>query len=163
MFAALLAAGLGASAGGSGQDARRSLVALAFEAGFGQALTLAIAALFAVVAAAHIVKGAKAGFLKYVRLPTGSAGWLTRICQFGLIARGVTFLIIAWLIASGAASYRSGDLPGIEAALGAMAGWRFGWLALAVTGAGLVAFGLYAFVEAGYRRIDVDDRSARHG
>ncbi|GGD91963.1 membrane protein [Aureimonas endophytica] len=153
LFAGHLAIGAQASSGG---DAKRTAIAYAYEAGFGRALTFLVAAILAGVGIAHIVKGAKAGFMKYLRLPPDRSRFLKPICQFGLVARGVTFLILAWLIFTGAASYRSGETPGLEAALDEMANWRFGWLALAATGLGLVAFGVYAFVEARYRRIDLD-------
>lgn len=154
VFAAFLAIGAGSS-GGSGGEMRQTAVAYAFEAGFGRALTFVLAALLAAAGIAHIVKGAKAGFLKYVRLPADHGSWLKPLCQFGLLARGVTFLILAWLVATGAASYQGGETPGMEAALDEMASWRLGWLALATTGLGLVAFGFYAFVEARYRRIEL--------
>ena len=47
---------------------------------------------------------------------------------------------------------RDGETPGLETALDAMAGWPYGWLFLAATGIGLIAFGVYAFAEARYRR-----------
>ncbi len=36
-----------------------------------------------------------------------------------------------------------------------MSAWPFGWLFLAATGIGLIAFGGYAFTEARYRRIQL--------
>lgn len=159
VFAGFLAAGLHFSSGNG--DTRRTVVAYAYEAGFGLALTYLIAAVLIGVGVAHIVKGATAGFMKYLRMPADKERWLKPVCQFGLVARGVTFLILAWLVFTGAASYQAGEAPGLEAALDAMSAWRWGWLALAVTGFGLMAFGAYAFVEARYRRIDLDMATQR--
>lgn len=148
-YAASLLIGLGSGGGGNG------IVAAAYDAGFGVWLTYAIAAGMAAAGAAHAVKGAKAGFEKYMSIPADRR-WLKPVCQFGLIARGVTFFILAGLLVTGAASYRSGDTPGIDTALSAMAGWSYGWVLLSATGLGLIAFGIYAFAEAAYRRINVE-------
>ncbi|UIJ70507.1 DUF1206 domain-containing protein [Aurantimonas sp. HBX-1] len=149
-YAATLLTGLGSGGGGG-----NGVVAAAYEAGIGVWLTYAIAAGMAAAGAAHVFKGTKAGFEKYMSIPAGKS-WLKPVCQFGLIARGITFFILAGLLATGAASYRSGDTPGIDTALSAMAGWSFGWVLLSATGLGLIAFGVYALAEAAYRRINVE-------
>ncbi|MBB4002247.1 DUF1206 domain-containing protein [Aurantimonas endophytica] len=149
-YAATLLIGLGSGGGGG-----NGIVKAAYEAGIGVWLTYAIAAGMAAAGAAHVVKGAKAGFEKYMNIPADRS-WLKQVCQFGLIARGITFFILAGLLVTGAASYRSGDTPGIETALSAMAGWSFGWALLSLTGLGLIAFGIYALAEAAYRRINVE-------
>ena len=76
--------------------------------------------------------------------------------RFGLIARGVTFFVLAGLLFTGAVSYGEGDTPGLEAALQAMSDWSYGWVLLSLTGLGLIAFGAYACVEALYRRIHIE-------
>lgn len=151
LFAASLA--IGAGAGGNGGLLHDGM-GMAFAAGYGQALTLVAAAIMAGAGVAHIVKGATAGFEKYMRFPAGK-GWLKRVCQLGLVARGGTFLLLGFLIFTGAASYAEGDTPGLGTALEAMAEWRFGWAFLAATGLGLIAFGIYALAQARYRRIEV--------
>ncbi|MEF2073557.1 DUF1206 domain-containing protein [Consotaella aegiceratis] len=152
-YAASIVIGYGSSSdGGSG-----GLVAKAYEAGFGRAATYLIGAVFAGVGGAHIVKGAKAGFMKYMSIPERYCRWLKPVCQFGLIARGMTFLVIALLLFTGAASYREGDSPGLRAALEAMDSWPFGWLLLSLTGLGLIAFGLYGITEAFFRRVELDE------
>ena len=151
VFALLLVIGSRSEGGGLLDKA----LARAFAAGYGQILTYAIAALVAGVGAAHIAKGIKAGFEKYMRLPEGQR-WMKVIFQAGLIARGLTFLLLAFLLVTGAASYAQGDKPGLETALNAMVGWSFGWAFLAATGLGLAAFGVYALAQARYRRINTD-------
>lgn len=149
-YAASLLIGMARGGGSNG------LVAKAYEAGYGVWLTYLIAAGMAAAGAAHIFKGAKAGFEKYMEIPEGVRSWLTPVCQFGLIARGVTFLVLAGLLFSGAASYASGDTPGLDTALAAMEGWSYGWALLSLTGLGLMAFGIYALAEALYRRINIE-------
>lgn len=151
VFAALLVLG----ARSEGDSILDQALEKAFAAGYGQIVTYAIAALMAVVGAAHIAKGVKAGFEKYMRLPEGRQ-WMKRVFQAGLVARGLTFVLLAFLLVTGAASYASGDRPGLATALDAMAGWSYGWAFLAATGLGLAAFGLYALAQARYRRINTD-------
>jgi hypothetical protein len=153
IYAASLALGLGQNAGsGSGSG---GMIAKAYEAGYGRWATYLASLIILAMGIAHIVKGVKAGFEKYMRIPQGTRRWLQPTCRFGLIARGVTFLVIAFLLFTGAARYSEGDTPGVDAALSTMAGWPFGWLLFAATALGLVAFGIYALAEARYRKIDV--------
>ncbi|HEY9057237.1 MAG TPA: DUF1206 domain-containing protein [Aurantimonas sp.] len=149
-YAATLLIGIAGGGGGNG------FVAKAYEAGYGVWLTYLIAAGMAAAGAAHIYKGAKAGFEKYMEIPEGVRGWLTPVCQFGLIARGVTFFILAGLLFTGAASYSEGQTPGLDTALAAIEGWSYGWALLSLTGLGLMAFGVYALAEALYRRINIE-------
>jgi hypothetical protein len=145
----------GAESSGSGGGTTKGLITKAYEAGWGQAFTYAVAILLVVVGAAHVFKGVGAGFEKYMTIPADKKNWVKPVCQFGLIARGFTYLLLAYLIGTGAASYQDGHTPGLETALDAMSGWPFGWLFLAATGIGLIAFGAYAFTEARYRRIQL--------
>lgn len=148
VFAGMLAAGVGSGGDGLFGDA----IAKAYAAGYGQVLTYVIAAVLAGAGAAHVAKGVNAGFEKYMAIPSDKA-WLKPVCQVGLVARGLTFLLLAALIFTGAASYAEGEAPGLGTALEAMAGWSFGWAFLAATGLGLFAFGIYALAQARYRRI----------
>lgn len=152
-FAGALAFGLSSSSGGGGT---KGLIAMAYEAGWGQAFTYMVAALMVVVGAAHVFKGVSAGFEKYMTIPADKRSFVKPICQFGLIARGFTYLLLAYLLGTGAESYRDGHTPGLESALDALSAWPYGWLFLAATGLGLIAFGAYAFTEARYRRIQLD-------
>ncbi|NDW03561.1 DUF1206 domain-containing protein [Jiella pacifica] len=143
--------------GGGGGGGKTGAIAYAYEQGYGVWLTYLIAAGMAAAAIAHIVKAAKAGFEKYMAIP-GDRRWLLKpVCQFGLTARALTFVVIAGLLATGAAGYSSGDTPGLDAALQEISGWSFGWLFLSLTGLGLIAFGIYSVMEAVYRRINMPD------
>ncbi|SKA13268.1 DUF1206 domain-containing protein [Consotaella salsifontis] len=146
--------GLASSSDGGSSE---GFITKAYEAGFGQAATYLAGAVVACVGLAIIVKGIKAGFLKYMSLPNAHSSWIVPICRIGLIARGITFLVIAFLFVRGAASYSSGETPGLSAALEAIASWPFGWALLSAMGLGLIAFGIYGIVEAFFRRVELDD------
>lgn len=148
---------IGSGGGGGGGGGKQSVIAYAYEQGYGVWLTYLIAAGMAAAAIAHIVKALKAGFEKYMAIPEDRRWLLKPVCQFGLIARAVTFVVIAGLLVTGAAGYSSGDTPGLDAALQEISGWSFGWLFLSLTGLGLIAFGIYSIAEAVYRRINMPD------
>ncbi|KQT86084.1 DUF1206 domain-containing protein [Aurantimonas sp. Leaf443] len=152
VYAASATIGLATGGGGTGGE----MVAKAYRAGYGQWITYAIALAMAGAGAAHMVKGIRAGFEKYMTIPPERRAWLKPVCQFGLIARGVTFFILAGLLVTGAESYGGEKAPGLEDVLGTMADWSSGWLLLSLTGLGLMAFGAYAIAEAHYRRIPVE-------
>ena len=76
------------------------------------------------------------------------------ICRFGLIARGVVFLIIGGFLIVAAWRFSSGDVVGLQGALQTLQQQPYGWILLAVVALGLCAFGIYSLIEARYRRID---------
>ena len=159
VYAATLLIGFGSGSGGEGGGAKSSVIAYAYEAGYGVWLTYLIAAGMAAAAIAHMVKAIKSGFEKYMTIPQDRRWLLKPTCQFGLVARALTFIVLSGLLVNGAAGYQSGDTPGLDAALQEISGWSFGWLFLSATGLGLIAFGVYSITEAAYRRINMPDVS----
>ena len=68
--------------------------------------------------------------------------------RFGYAARGVIFLVVAWLIHHAAADRTASEAGNLEKALDVLRGPYLGPIA-----AGLILFGLFSLVEARYRRI----------
>lgn len=155
LFAARMVLGWGS--GGSGSDPSRQWIAAAYDAGYGQWLTWAVAFIFLVVAGAQVWKGYKATFERFFRqCPPEVMRWLRPLARFGLIARGVTFAVIASLIFYGGLRYggsEGGSTPGLADALRAIQGYTLGWLILLVIALGLIAFGVYSLAAARYRRV----------
>jgi hypothetical protein len=106
------------------------------------------------VGVAHIIKGWKAKFEKYFYASEQVMRWVRPISRVGLIARGVAFLIVAGMLFSGGTRYKPTDPPGLEDALKALQNLPFGTFWLSLVGLGLVAFAIYSFSEAIWRRID---------
>jgi len=155
---AFLAARLALGWGSGGGDPSGRWIAAAYQAGYGRWLTWAVAAIVLVVAGAHIWNGWQARFARFFRAcPPEIMRWLRPLAQFGYIARGVTFAVIASLIFYGGLNYggAEGATPGLADALRAVQGYTLGWLILLVIALGLVAFGLYSLAAARYRRIRV--------
>lgn len=152
-FVALgLVSAWGADEGG-GSDPTASWLATIYEWGLGAVVLYGIVSILVVVAIAHMVKAAKAGFEKYFKCDEDVMRWLRPVSQFGLAARGVVFLIIAGLLFRGGLSYSAENKPGLEEALKAVQGYPFGWVILLIIALGLIAFGIYCLAEARYREV----------
>lgn len=106
------------------------------------------------VGIAHIIKGWKAKFEQYFEASDDVMRCVTPVSKVGLIARGVSFLVVSVMLFSGGTRYDPTSPPGLEDALNALQTLPFGTFWLALIGVGLIAFALYSFSEAVWRRID---------
>ena len=75
--------------------------------------------------------------------------------RFGIGARGVVFLVIGWFLVRAARQADASQASGVGDALRTVAAQPYGRWLLAVTGLGFIAYGLYEFANARYRRIAV--------
>ncbi|CAB1402237.1 DUF1206 domain-containing protein [Pseudomonas granadensis] len=108
------------------------------------------------VGIAHIIKGWKATFEKYFEADEDVMRYVRPVSRFGLIARGVVFIEIAVLLAVSGSTYQAMDPPGMKEALDALQNLPAGWLILIVMALGLMAFSVYSFSEAFWRKINMD-------
>jgi hypothetical protein len=79
-------------------------------------------------------------------------GWVVAVSRFGIAARGMVFVAIAWLLAHAAAEHDPARAGGIADALASLAG--LGRLPYAAIAAGLIAYGGYELLNARYRSIE---------
>jgi hypothetical protein len=78
-------------------------------------------------------------------------GWVIAVSRFGIAARGLVFVAIAWLLGRAAADHDPSKAGGVEDALLSLAGLgSLPYLAIAI---GLIAYGVYELLNARYRRI----------
>jgi hypothetical protein len=139
---------------GNGGDSSQSAGSSFLTTDLGQ-IALGIAGIAVIVTGfAHIYKGATARFEKYMSIPADKRSWARPVCQFGLIARGVVWLIIGWLFIKAAWMAKGGEIDGTSEALQTLRDHSYGSLLLGIVAAGLFAFGIYCLLEAAYRRID---------
>lgn len=107
-----------------------------------------------VVGIAHLIKGFRSGFEKYIDFPADKKQWLVPICKFGLISRGVVWCIIGWIVLRSTFVAGSSDEKGIKDAFEWLSTAPYGSWLIIIISIGLFAFGVYSFIESLYRRIE---------
>ncbi|MGJ8571241.1 MAG: DUF1206 domain-containing protein [Hoeflea sp.] len=140
------------SGGGSGNEITSAAAAFI---GAGP-VSLILSTVFAVVGGAHIWKAARRKYRDHIQASEPVMRWIDVAAIGGLTARGLTFLVIAFLL------FRHGIASGtekasLEAALKFIAGLPLGSWLLGATGVGFFLFSIYSFAEAIWRRINVED------
>ena len=151
---ARLALGRSGGGGSSDQSAQHWVTRLIDEP-FGRWVIVAAGASVAAYGIYQMYRAWKAKLGKQLRL-----GWTTdrlrrrlvAISRFGIAARAVVFLLIGFSIARAAWERDPGEAQGTGGALRQVAGLSH-WL-LAVIAVGLLAYGVYQFVNARYRSIE---------
>jgi hypothetical protein len=79
--------------------------------------------------------------------------WVTRVGRAGYVARGVAFAMIGAFLVGAAIHRNPEEAQGLDGALATLAGQPFGPYLLGTVAAGLAAYGIFALVEARYRRM----------
>lgn len=145
--AARLALGAGGGHGGSGERARDG-AAMALSLPGGQALLMVAAVALLLGGGYQIVKAARGKFFRHLEARAAHAPWVQVTGRGGYAARGIVFLVVAYLLGLAALHHSPGAAGGMHEALASLPrAPRF------IVGAGLLLFGLFSLVEARYRRI----------
>lgn len=121
----------------------------------GELILLALGLFTAGVGVGNIVQGFTRNFCRRMTCDRRTATWVSLLGRAGYIGRGLAFLPAGVLAIRAAARARAGD-QGLGAALDLLERQPFGSWLLALTALGLVAFGLFAFAEARYRSMSVE-------
>lgn len=149
-----LALGSGGGGGGGGPD---DWTATLLQQPFGRILTVAVGV---VIVAAGLLQFYRAYDAKFMNeMKPGEMGphqrtWTRRSGRLGYAARGVVFGIIGVFLVLAALQSDPNQARGLGDALGTLARQPFGPYLLGVVALGLIAYGLFMFVVARYRRID---------
>ncbi|MBK5395304.1 DUF1206 domain-containing protein [Pseudomonas sp. TH39(2020)] len=151
----LLISGL-KSSGSSGGEQTKDLLAHILSWEHSNLLVYLVALVPLGVGIAHIIKGWKASFEKYFEADEDVMRYVRPVSRFGLIARGVAFIEIAMLLTISGSSYQAMDPPGMKDALNALQNLPAGAVILMVMALGLIAFSVYSFAEAAWRKINMD-------
>ena len=144
------------SSGNSGGGQTKDLLAHLLSWEHSNLLVYLIALVPLGVGIAHIIKGWKATFEKYFEADEDVMRYVRPVSRFGLIARGVVFIEIALLLMISGSTYQAMDPPGMKEALDALQNLPAGGLILMVMALGLIAFSVYSFSEAAWRKINMD-------
>lgn len=150
LYAASMALGIGGSSGSNGET---ELSAWLIEQPFGRYLLAGVGMAVVGAGIAQIIKGIGHGYRKYLTIPSTAGTAIDWICVYGLSARGVVFVITGVFFFYAAFAVDPDQAGGIAEALAWVRRLPFGAILYAVAAVGLLAFGIYGFVEAAYRRI----------
>ena len=139
-----------------GESATRSWTARLMAMPFGDWLVMLAGLAVIGFGLYQIYKGYKAKFAKRLKLPEiedGARDWAVFAGRVGYAARGVVFAVIGVFLIQAARHHDPGEAQGLDGALQAVARQSFGPYLLGAVAAGLIAYGIFALVEARYRRI----------
>jgi len=73
--------------------------------------------------------------------------------RFGYAALAVVFTIVGIFLIVAAVQHNPGEAKGLDSALAELASQPFGPILLGIVALGLIAYGIYSFVEARYRKV----------
>lgn len=156
LYAVSLPFALGAFGNGGG-DGSKDAAAWVLQQPFGRYLLALVALAILGAGVAQIKKGLTGGFRERLAMREALLDKLAPVCAFGLVARGIVFLIIGGFFAYAAWVIDPDQAGGTAAALQWLRSQPYGsWLFLAIA-IGLVAFGIYGIIQAIWRRIDLDE------
>lgn len=121
---------------------------------FGQVLVGLVGVIIIGVGLYHFYRAYNATFMEHYKssLSGEKRRWARRIGQFGLSARGVTFLIIGGFFIQAALRANAAEAKGLGGALQALAAQPYGAWLLGIVAAGFIAYGIYCFSRTRYRR-----------
>ena len=88
-------------------------------------------------------------------IPADKLRFAERFAQFGICARALTLVVIGGLLAQAAARSDPNQARGLGYALQTLRDETYGTFLLTLIGAGLLCYGLYCFVNARYRTVNV--------
>ncbi|MDQ6717897.1 MAG: DUF1206 domain-containing protein [Gemmatimonadota bacterium] len=155
-YSALGLATYHAQSGGGSNAKADHWTARAFGLPGGKWLVWAVAIALVVFGAYQIYRAATAKLsdkLNIGKATAESGAWIIKVSRFGIASRGVVFVAIGILFASAAKQHDPSKAGGIAQALQSLD--RMNQWAFAAISLGLIAYGLYQFLNARYRRFHI--------
>ena len=99
------------------------------------------------------VSGKYQDHLKKAEIDTAERPWIVAVACAGLAARAVVFSAVGFFVLRTAVRSDPGDTVGLDGSLRRLADEPAGPLWLSLVSAGLIAYGVWSFVEARYRKV----------
>ncbi|MCE8015591.1 DUF1206 domain-containing protein [Halomonas sp. MCCC 1A17488] len=152
-FAASLIFTLGGGSGDSGSGSE-SLAGWLMQQPYGRWLVGAVGLAIIGAGIAHGIKGWKMKFHRHFDMPSRTQRWAYPVCRFGLVVRGLVFLLIGAFFILAAYEVDPGEAGGLTDVFSTLRSQAFGRWLLAFVALGLFSFGLYSLLEAVYRRVN---------
>lgn len=150
VFAISLIFTLGGSSGGGSKGLAHWLMTQPF----GRWMVAAVGILMIGAGLAHGLKGARATFDQHFDMPMETQRWAYPICRFGLVIRGVVFVIAGNFFVIAAYHLNPNEAGGLAEVFDTFRSLRFSNWLVGFVAMGLLAFGMYSLLEAVYRRVD---------
>jgi hypothetical protein len=141
---------------GGGQDKTKPLTARVMSATGGRTLVFLIGAGLVIGGLAMAFRGLQQKFEDLVdesRMPDVVRGATHIVGTAGLVSRGLVFALVGGFLVDAAVRFQPDEAKGLDASLKTVAHHAFGRGALFVGALGLLAFALWSFVEATYRKL----------
>ncbi|MCW2713440.1 MAG: hypothetical protein JWN88_487 [Frankiales bacterium] len=144
----------GGGAGGGGKEQQGSAFLLGLPAGrfLVGALGLAVVA-YGLAQAWKGVQHAFLGTLNTGRMSASLRSGVTKLGTAAYVTKGLTVVLLGYFFLQSAVKYDPQQAKGLDAALGEIAQGRWGQALLTLIALGLLAYGVFAFVEARYRKV----------
>ncbi len=149
---------MGSGGDGGSSNSAQDWTARVLAQPFGQWLVGLVGALIIGLGFYEFYNAYKSKFRKKLKLHQMSSTeetWATRISRFGIAARGVVFVIIGFFLIQAARQSDASQARGLDGALETLARQPYGPWLLGIVALGLVAYAIYMWVQAKYRRINV--------
>lgn len=156
--AALLAFG-SSNASSGGDSSKQDWTAMVMQQPFGRWLVGIGGAITIGIGIYRIYQAYKTKFRKRLNLnelSLSQENWLVNISRFGIAARGVVFIMIGFFLLQAAHQYNPQKVKGLDGALSTLAQQPFGKAMLGVMAIGLMSYAIYLFLQARYRRIEIN-------
>lgn len=141
---------------GGGNDKTQPLTARVMSHTGGRTLVLVTGAAIAVGGLVMAVRGLQQKFEELIegwKVPDGLRPVVKVLGTAGLVSRGLVFTLIGAFLVDAAVRFDPGAAKGLDASLKTVAGQPFGRVLLLAAAVGLLAFALWSFVEARYRKL----------
>lgn len=147
-----------AASSGSGGGGSTEQQGSAFLLGLpgGQILVGLIGVALAAIGVYEAYKGVKKKFFNTLRTPAMTPGVRSATDKIGTAAyvtKGFIFVLLGYFFVQSALQYDPDAARGLDAALQAVAQSGYGKVILPLVALGLLAYGVFAFIEARYRRV----------
>lgn len=154
VYGALAGTALRFAAGGSSDSGQQTsqLTAGLMDNSAGRVLIVVVGLVVMGIGGYHVFKGASRGFEDDVRVPDGQkmAGAILVAGVLGYIAKGIALVGVGLMFLWAAIGADPEKATGLDGALQTLASLPAGGIALAVVGAGLILYGVYAVLRSRY-------------
>lgn len=144
---------LSGGGGKSGSEQQQSWTARVLEWPAGKWIVVLVGLAVLAAAAYQVHMGVTAKFLERLDIGGNEERSVRLLGTVGYVGRGVSFALVGLFVVQAAVRHDASKSQGLDGALGEVAAKGYGPPLLLLLGLGLLAFGLYSFAEARWRRI----------